>query len=119
MRSTLGAFYERKRRLLGDDFPGFYDPGLTGLFSDYPGETFKFKASRFFRSRRRLIVDAVSRWTGQRKFDVDKLVRQLASRSDGLGLYLKNSETDTIYDVVAFVTAAMAKVRQFRGGDNK
>ncbi|MBD3392264.1 MAG: hypothetical protein GF418_09370 [Chitinivibrionales bacterium] len=112
MRSTLATYYDRKRQYLGDDFPGFYDPALQRLFSTRPQPGAQ-KASRFLRGTRRRIVDSVALWTGQRKFDIDKLIRKLALRCDALGLYLKQSESDTVFDVTSFVTAAMARIRLF------
>jgi hypothetical protein len=114
MRSTLAAYYDRKRQYLGDDFPGFYDPALQRIFSQRSADN-AVKASHFLRAARRHIVNSVSLWTAQRKFDTDKLVRKLAMRCDALGLYLQKSESDTIYDVTAFVTAAMARIQPFEG----
>ena len=43
-------------------------------------------ASRFLRRQRGQIVDAVSFWTRERKFTVDRLLKQLVARCDGLKL---------------------------------
>jgi hypothetical protein len=109
MVSTLAAFYERRHRFLGDDFPGFYDPGLQRIFSPHPGEN-KIAASQYLRSKRRQIGDSVSMWTGQRKYDIDKLIRKLASRCDRLKLYMHKAETDIILEITAFVTAMISNI---------
>jgi hypothetical protein len=118
MRSTLAAYYERKRRALGDDFHGFYDPGLQRLFSERAAGQSPVKAARFLRQRRRQIVNSSCMWTGERKFDIDKLVRRLAVRCEAMGLFTRKSETDAIFEVSAFVTAVAARIRHFQKGGN-
>lgn len=119
MKSTLAAYYERKRRLLGDDFPGFYDPGLQRLFAVRDEGIARQKASRFLRAHRRQIVNSVAVWTGQRKFDVDKLMGKLIPRCEDLELCLRKPPEDTMFDTAAFVTAVMSKIHRFRDGDSK
>jgi hypothetical protein len=111
MRSTLAAYYDRKRRYLGDDFPGYYDPALQRVFSGRQAES-AVKAAQFLRAMRRHIVNSVSLWTTQRKFDIDKLIRKLTMRCEALQLYLNKSEKDAICEVTAFITAAMTQIRQ-------
>ncbi len=113
-RSTLAAYYERKRRSLRDDFPGFYDRLLVRIFHarGVHQET-PAKASHFLRAHRRHLVNSISMWTNQRKFDIDKLVRRLAARSDDLGLCVHRGEIETALEVAAFFTAVMGGVRRF------
>lgn len=114
MRSTLGAYYDRKRRLLGEEFPGYYDPGLRRIFTVVPPPGSALKASRFLRRHRRRIVDGVAMWIGERKYDIDKLVRKLTVRCEAMGLYLRRSEIDTVVEVTAFVTAVANDIHHFR-----
>jgi hypothetical protein len=116
MKSTLVAYYDRKRRQLGDDFPGFYDPGLQRLCPKHAEREEDVPASRFLLQHRRQIVRSVSHWTGQRKFDVDKLVRKLAMRCDALQLSLPRPAAESVFDVTAFVTAVMSNIHRFEGG---
>lgn len=110
MRSTLEAYYQRKRRRLGEDFPGFYDPLLQRLFSERPGSGPSEKASKFLRRFRRQIINGVSIWTGERKYDIHSLFRKLIQRCDRLQLFVQKGESETLSEVTAFVTAVMAKV---------
>ncbi|MFC1586111.1 putative zinc-binding metallopeptidase [Fibrobacterota bacterium] len=116
MRSTLAALYDRKRRELGEDFQGFYDPGLQRLFTIRASGPQSPKASKFLRQKRRQIVNSVCMWTGDRKYDIDKLVRRLSTRCQAMGLYLNKPETDTIFETAAFVTAVAAKKHHFKKG---
>lgn len=108
MRSTLAAYYERKRKMLGNDFPGYYDPALLRAFP--PGEHAGASVSRLIRANRRHLVNSVSTWTHQRKFDVDKLLRKLAARSDALGCRARQGELEATVHIAALVTAIMSNV---------
>jgi len=105
MRSTLAAYYERKRWWLKEDFPGFYDTALRQIFTITREDNTVCKASQFLRSQKRQIINSVSRWTGQRKYDIAGLIKKLAKRCDEMGLYLNRA--DTMFDITAFVTAVM------------
>lgn len=116
MTSTLAAYYERRRESLGDEFPGFYDPGLQRIFSERPAGDPPQSASRFLGQRRRQIVNSVAMWTDERKYDIDRLVRQLRARCDDLQLYMHRPEIETMAETTAFVTAVMSKIHSFIGG---
>ena len=114
MRSTLGEYYERKRQSLREDFPGYYDPGLLRIFAvRTSGEKHKKPAALFFGRHRRHIVNSVSMWTMQRKFDIDKLVTRLQQRCTALGLCVGKSDAETMFETAAFITAIMGKLQRF------
>ena len=71
------------------------------------------RAARFLRRHRRYIVNTVAAWTGQRKYDIDKLIRKMAGRCDDMGLYLQKSDMEMLSEVTAFVTAVMCNVHLF------
>ncbi len=115
MRSTLSAYYERKRRMLGNDFPGYYDPALMRAFPPDDrgaGE----RVSRLIRAHRRHLVNSVAIWTHQRKFDVDKLLRKLAARADALGCRSRGDELEATVHIAALVTSIMSNVAHIDPG---
>ena len=114
MRSTLKEYYERKRHYLREDFPGYYDPGLLCIFAVRSGaEQNKNSAARFLRTHRRHIINSVSMWTMQRKFDIDKLVTRLRQRCTDLCLCVYKSDVETMFETAAFITAVMGKLQRF------
>ena len=118
MTSTLRVHYDRKRRGLKDDFPGYYDAHLERLFGPVSGGTTTEKASRFLKRYRRQVVDSVAAWTGQRKYDLYQLINKLGVRCDALGLVVEQNEGPTkLADVAAFITAVSSRV--FRPGAEK
>ena len=119
MISTLAAHYERKRKCLGDDFPGYYDPGLLGLFGPSRDGATPVTAAAFLRSHRRHIIKSVSQWTGQRKYDISELLAKLCRRCRALGLHVHESEEEMTIAVTAFVTAAASKVFKSETGNQR
>ncbi len=105
MTSTLAAHYERKRRILGSEFQGFYDDSLRELFAaKHPGPS-AVKASQLLRSHRAQLAGNVTRWTGHRKYDIYLLVNRLAARCDELGLVTRASDHENIIGLTALLTA--------------
>ncbi|MDD5459555.1 MAG: putative zinc-binding metallopeptidase [Phycisphaerae bacterium] len=102
MTSTLAAFYEKKRKLLGTEFKGFYDDSLMKLFSQKQSSSSAYHASKILKQYRRQIADNISIWTGHRKYDVYQLINNLISRCDSLELYGKD---DDIIAAVSLITA--------------
>ncbi|UCE99301.1 MAG: putative zinc-binding metallopeptidase [Planctomycetota bacterium] len=104
MTSTLAAHYQRKRRVLGSEFQGFYDDSLKNLFTTRHSDS-PFKASKLLRRHRRQIIDNLSRWTGHRKFDIHQLVNKFIQRCDALELYARTTEPENVIGVTALLTA--------------
>ena len=105
MTSTLAAHYERKRRVLGSEFQGFYDDSLGELFAArHPGPS-GVKASQLLRSHRAQLTGNVTRWTGHRKYDIYQLVNRLAARCDELGLTARAGDYESVIGLTALLTA--------------
>ena len=105
MTSTLAAHYERKRRILGTEFQGYYDDSLRDLYAADRAVHSRRKASRLVRSHRAQLVNNVTRWTGHRKFDIFQLVNRLAARCEALGLSADGGDEETVIGLTAMVTA--------------
>ncbi len=104
MRSTLSAFYERKRIMLGTEFQGYYDDSLKKLFSDDGDADNTIKASDFLRHHRRQILNHVARWTGHRKYDIHVLFNRFISRCKTLNLYADAQDSGILIGVTALLT---------------
>lgn len=105
MRSTLSAYYERKRKALGTGFHGFYDDSLKELFKAKQSDATTLKASAFLRLNRRRLVDSVAHWTGHPKYHIHQLFNILVARCDVLRLYVGSSQDDEIIGLTALLTA--------------
>jgi hypothetical protein len=92
MTSTLGSYYERKHKMLGEEFKGFYDDTLKRLFSEKRDSYPEQKASKLLRQHRKELVNYISTWTGHRKYDIHQLINKLANRCENLNLYGKDED---------------------------
>jgi hypothetical protein len=102
MNSTLETYYERKRKILGEEFEGFYDANLMKLFSRQHDTPSSDKASRILRRHRRTLLNHITKWTGHRKYDVYELINKLIRRCEALELYGKEED---IIGAATFITA--------------
>jgi hypothetical protein len=101
----LKTYYARKRKDYEESFPDFYDNDLRTLFDAEGG----VKASAYLRRHRRDIENAVCRWTTEKKYRVDRLVKKLTERCDELGLY--TSDPKDALEVAAYVTTLVMNHR--------
>ncbi|HAO98505.1 MAG TPA: hypothetical protein DCQ83_00505 [Fibrobacteres bacterium] len=119
MTSTLSAFYDRKRKYLGAEFPGYYDPGLQRIFrvpaENEPADKASNRAEYFLRKHRKALLQCIALWVPQRKYDVDRLLEKLMARCLHLDLRLRKSPEETLLAVNSFVTAILASLQRFNG----
>ncbi|MEX0804665.1 MAG: putative zinc-binding metallopeptidase [Candidatus Binatia bacterium] len=89
LRSRLEAYYRRRRRLYAQDFPDFFDADLKKLFADAAAAPNNERAAVFLRRSSKMILNAVSAWTGEPKFTLNRVLRALTQRCAELDLRLR------------------------------
>jgi hypothetical protein len=100
----LKTYYARKRKLYEDAYPDVYDNDLRQLFASPADTAGRVKASAYLRQHRRQLMNAVSQWTNERKYRVNKLLARLIGRCDELGLYIRAYDPQQNLQVSAYVT---------------
>jgi hypothetical protein len=109
LRSRLEAHYKRRRRLYAQEFPEFFDADLKKLFADAAHLPDAERATVFLRRNSRLILNAVSAWTGEPKFTINRVLRSLTARCAELDLRLK-AESASV-EVTAYLATLAAHYR--------
>lgn len=104
-RKKLKTYYKEKIEDLGLDQPFYMDPLLLRLFSADPSFRNKKLASQFIRQERKLIRDMVARWTGQYKYTIDQILKEVIQSCQEKKLRLTTSEKETRLDLVGMLTA--------------
>jgi hypothetical protein len=89
LRSRLEAYYKLRRHIYAQDFPDFFDADLKRLFADPSAAPNNERAAVFLRRSSKTILNAVSVWTGEPKFTLNRLLRALTERCAELDLRLK------------------------------
>jgi hypothetical protein len=89
LRSRLSVYYKRRRRTYAQDFPDFFDADLRELFADPAVAPDNERAAAFLKRSSKMILNAVSHWTGEPKFTLARVLRALTERCAELDLRLK------------------------------
>ena len=110
MTSTLEAYYERKRKILGEEFKGFYDANLMKVFSRQHDTQSSEKASRILRRHRRALLNNITKWTGHRKYDVYELINKLINRCEALELYGKEEDIISAATLIAAIAGNKLRI---------
>jgi len=100
----LKTYYARKKKQYEDTYPDFYDRDLRSLFTGAPEAGPALAASRYLRSRRRDLMDAVCEPTNEKRYRVNKLLARLIERCDQLNLHLPPGAPPPDLPVAAYIT---------------
>jgi hypothetical protein len=104
LHTTLGRHYAKKRAHYGVEHPNFHDRDLRRLFSDAPEHHQNPRAARFIHRIRRDVRRLVSEWAGSYQYTIDRVIEDMITRSNELGLRLKYPEDRTKLDFTILVT---------------
>ena len=100
-RRTLEKYYAAKRKLYAEDFPDIYDADLRAIFEK--GEPGDESAAQLMRRLRNVLIAAVARWTGQRKYIGSELVKRLVSRCHELALSAPRDQSKLLIELAAYL----------------
>ena len=103
LRKTLRRYYAAKKKLFAEDFPDFFDPDLRAIFGD--GEPGAPSAAELLRRNQKALIESIVRWTGQRKYAVNMLVRQFIERCEWLELAAQRDESGLFIDLGSYLAA--------------
>jgi hypothetical protein len=109
LRSRLALYYKRRRKLYAQDFPEFFDADLHKLFVDAATAPENERAAAFLRRSRKMILHAVSTWTGEPKYTLSELLRALTDRCAELDLRLRAQSAGV--EVTAFLATLASHYR--------
>jgi hypothetical protein len=102
-RRTLEKYYATKRKLYAEDFPDIYDADLRAIFEK--GEVGDESAAQLMWRLRSVLIAAVTRWTGQRKYIGSELLKRLISRCRELSLPAPRDHTRLMIELASYLAA--------------
>jgi hypothetical protein len=108
LRRTLARYYAARRKLYAEDFPDFYDADLRAIFvggvggHDGAGPEGE-PAAEMMRKSRAALVASIVRWTGQRKYTVNQLVRKLILRCQRLELQAPRDASRARFELASYL----------------
>ncbi|MEZ5963049.1 MAG: putative zinc-binding metallopeptidase [Planctomycetota bacterium] len=102
IKMRLGDYYERKQKAFGLEYPGPHDDHLLRLFVASGGR--KVTAAAFLRRHRLRVIIMVAQITGQHRYVVDQVLRQVIASCVKLGLRLGRSDRESLIGAAILLT---------------
>ncbi len=102
MRITLRSYYRTKQTRYGAKHPAFYDEDLRRLFAASTPE--QPLAARWLRRERMELTSTVATWTGEFRYRIDQVLKDMIKRCDELGLRVHSESPQLKLHAVAFLT---------------
>jgi len=104
MRTTLKTYYDRKRKSYAEYYPDFHDSQLRGMFGEQDPAS-GMPAHVMIKQYHRMILNHVSASTGEKKYIINSLLKDLAARCRQLGLRTHGDPAETVMRVAVYVTS--------------
>lgn len=117
LKITLQNYYKRKRTQEQEDFPDFHDVQLNKIFKTLtPEEWLAFKkeqrknpslmtAEMLLRRHMKDMLNSIDRSTGERKYIISDLLKNIALRARQLNMIVSGSETVAVMKLSVYVTS--------------
>ena len=87
--------------------PYFYDRDLRTFFSEEGSKT----AKAFLHKHRKIILHSISHWTGEPKFMINRLLKNLAERCHQLELRVSKDEQEVCFELTAYLAVLTMNYR--------
>ncbi|MCA9409034.1 MAG: hypothetical protein KC733_10115 [Candidatus Omnitrophica bacterium] len=106
LRMSLNHYYKKKRLSWAEDLPDFHDLFLKKTFTELTQETIKWKkAFHIIRKYRREIVYQISRSSGERKYIINDLIKDISKRCQELKLVTQDEDLIVVLKITSYITA--------------
>jgi len=119
LRMTLNSYYKKKRHFWAEEFPDFHDAFLNNNFIVRDEANNKLpKAIDLIRKNRRHILNSVSKYSGERKYVINDLLKDIQKRSKELNLGVAEDEQVVILYMTSYVASLIMNYQytgRFRG----
>ena len=119
LRVQLKNYYKKKRHFWAEEFPDFYDEFLRKNFVEPSSEQKKFpRAADMIRKHRSSILNSISKYSGEKKYVVNDLLKDIQKRSRELKLIVTEDEALITLKLSAYITSLIMNylyTGRFRG----
>ncbi len=105
IKSTLKNYYKKRKNFSLEDFPDFHDVNLLKIFVQYEEENKKLpKAYDLINRYKKELLNNISTWTGEKKYIINDVLKNIKSRCRKLRLVSDNDETVIISKITSYIT---------------
>ncbi|MCG2712893.1 MAG: hypothetical protein L6416_11310 [Candidatus Omnitrophica bacterium] len=110
LTSTLGNYYKKKRRAYAEDFHDFHDLNLKTIFQEKTqDEKPRLFAYTLIKKYRKNLINIAWKWTGEKKYIIDRLLKILIIRCKDLNLVVADDEALAMIKISTYVSSLMMK----------
>ncbi|MEA1896602.1 MAG: putative zinc-binding metallopeptidase [Bacteroidota bacterium] len=110
LTSMLGNYYKKKRHAYAEDFHDFHDVNLKIIFSEKnQDEKPRPLAYKLIKKHRKTLINSVWKWTGEKKYIIDGLLKILIVRSKYLKLVIADDQAMTLIKITTYISSLMMK----------
>ena len=105
MKTVLGRHYKKRRKLQAVDLADFHDYNLLKIFTSPEEKSKRVKAHKFLQANKADIIKYTATWTGEKKFIINRLLRNLITRCRELKLEVRSNEHKEVIQLSTYITA--------------
>ena len=111
LRISLKEFYKRKLQLRAEDFPEFHDGNLKKIFQEEASAKGACSAGKLIEIYGKIILQDVSLWTGEKKYVIHGLLKDISKRCQALKLFIRQDETLAVTQLAVYMTTLIMNYR--------
>jgi len=123
LRIVLKNYYTKKKTLWAEEFPDFHDNFLIRTFGEHQSSQNGHPlAIEIIRRHRKTILNTVSRFTGEKKYIIHELYKNIQKRSHQLKLVSTTDETQVVISLSTYISSLIMNylyTGRFRGEKKK
>jgi len=123
LRISMENYYKRKRHYWAEEFPDFHDSFLKKHFVEKNGDHKEYlRGIDVISKHKRQIVNMVASHSGEKKYVINDLIKNIQKRSRQLKLVTEDDEANVTLNLSAYITSLIMNYQytgRFRGGNKK
>ncbi len=104
IKKTLQQHYDERHERYGVKSPSLLDRDLKKLFSQTPKSRSSKTAASFLQKNRAELSRSVALWTGEYRYNINQVLREMIDRCRALELRVARSEAETKQSTVVMLT---------------
>jgi len=122
LKFNLRTYFKRKRHFWAEEFPDFHDRFLRKNFVQTNQNGSNLKVSEVIRKHRKNILSSVSRYSGEKKYLINEVIKNINKRSQQLKLIVQDDESSVTLHLSSYITSLVMNhsyTGRFRGNEKK
>ena len=104
INKTLREHYAERHALYSLNAPSVFDPDLKKLFTTERPASGSKTAAAFLQKNRVDLCKTIARWTGEYRYNINQVIREMIERCRLMKLYVAGDESDIKQDLLLMMT---------------